>query len=135
MARDGAGSPIALLPFPTPFFIDPETGEIGVAETALPPRLASWFAGAPPVEHGSIHAVAAKLSRIVQRAPVPRLHRVEERGDVRPEPILTLYGCTHRLRRFPYGAAGGERGDAAPVVYPCARFEIVYEGMARRLWI
>ena len=78
-ARDEAGSPVTLLPFPTPLFVDPETGEIGVAETGLPARLASWFAAAPPVEHGSIHAVAAKLSRIGQHAPVPRLHRVEER--------------------------------------------------------
>ena len=69
---------MTLLPFPTPFFVDPETGQMGVAETALTPRLASWFAAAPPVQHGSIHTVAAKLSRIGQHAPVPRLHRVEE---------------------------------------------------------
>ena len=84
VARDGAGSPLTLLAFPTPFFIDPESGEIGVAETALPPRMASWFAAAPPVRRGSVDAVAAKLSRIGQHAPVPRLHRVEERSGARP---------------------------------------------------
>ena len=133
VARDGAGSPLTLLAFPKPFFIDPETGEMGVAETALTARLASWFAAAPPVPHGSIQSVAAKLSRIGQHAPVPRLHRVEERGDVRPAPVLTLYGCTHRPVRIVYGDRGGDRGDAGPVVYPCARLEIVYEGAAARL--
>ena len=73
VVRDGAGSLVTLLPFPTPFFVDPESGEIGVAETALPPRMASWFAAAPPVRHGSVNAVAAKLSRIGQHASVPRL--------------------------------------------------------------
>ena len=128
-ARDEAGSPLTLLPFPTPLFLDPETGEIGVAETGLPARLASWFAAAPPVEHRSIHAVAAQLSRIGQHAPVPRLHRVEERSDVRPEPVLKLFGCEHRPMRHTYDGrriVGVGGGDA--LVYPCARLEIVYPG-------
>ena len=133
VAHDGAGSPVTLLPFPTPFFIDPETGQTGIAETALTPRLASWFAAAPPVRHGSIHTVAAHLSRIGQRAPVPRLHRVEERSDVRPEPILTLYGCTHRLPGYAYGNGSRGTGDAGSAVYPCGRVEVVYEGAPTRL--
>ena len=32
-ARDDAGARLTLLPFPTPLFLDPETGEIGAAET------------------------------------------------------------------------------------------------------
>ena len=133
-ARDEAGSPVTLLPFPTPLFVDPETGEIGVAETGLPARLASWFAAAPPVEHRSIHAVAAKLSRIGQHAPVPRLHRVEERSDVRPEPVLKLFGCEHRPMRHTYDGrriVGVGGGDA--LVYPCARLEILYPGAEGRL--
>ena len=133
-ARDDAGSPVRLLPFPTPLFVDPETGEIGVAETGLPARLASWFAAAPPVEHRSIHAVAAKLSRIGQHAPVPRLHRVEERSDVRPEPVLKLFGCEHRPMRHAYD---GRRivgvGGADALVYPCVRLEILYPGAEGRL--
>ena len=128
VTRDGAGSPVTLLPFPTPLFVDPESGEIGVAETALKPRMASWFAAAPAVRRGSVAAVAAKLSRIGQHAPVPRLHRVEERTDVRPVPVLTLYGCTHRLPRYVYGDHRGSAGDAASVVYPCARLEVAYDG-------
>ena len=81
MARDGAGSTMTLLPFPSPFFLDPATGETGVAETSLPPRMASWFASAPPVPHESVGAVGAKLSRVGQHAPVPRLQRVEDRTD------------------------------------------------------
>ena len=133
-ARDDAGSPVRLLPFPTPLFIDPEAGEIGVAETGLPARLASWFAAAPPVEHGSIHAVAAKLSRIGQHAPVPRLHRVEERSDARPEPVLKLFGCEHRPMRYAYdGRRIVGAGGADPLVYPCARLEILYPGAEDRL--
>ena len=134
VARDDAGTPVTLLPFPTPFFVDPETGETGAVETALKPRLVSWFAAAPPVKHGSIHAVAAKLSRIGQHAPVPQLHRVDERSGVRPEPVLTLYGCTHGpVRYVHYGDRGGGAGDARTFVYPCARLEVVYAGAAARL--
>ncbi len=103
-----------------------------MAETGLTPGLASWFAAAPPVPHGSVHAVAAKLSRIGQHAAVPRLHRVEARGDARPEPVLTLYGCTHRTPRITYGDGRAGTGGAT-LVYPCARLEIVYEGAAARL--
>ena len=131
VARDGAGSPVTLLPFPTPLFVDPETGEIGVAETALKPQLASWFAAAPPVRHGSADAVVAKLSRIGQHAPVPQLHRVEERSDVPPTPVLTLYGCTYRLPRYVYSDYRGRAGDGASVVYPCARLEVAYDGAAK----
>ena len=89
--RDSAGSPLTLLPFPTPLFFDPATGETGVAETALPPRIACWFADAPAVPPRAARALASKLSRIGRHAP--RIHPVEERTDVRPEAILTLYGC------------------------------------------
>ena len=133
VARDGAGSTVTLLAFPIPFFIDSERGEIGVAETALPPRMASWFASAPPVKHGSVDAVAAKLSRVGQHAPVPQLQRVEERAGSRPGAVLTLYGCTYRLPRYAYGAWRGGTNEAGPVVYPCALLEIVYEGAATRL--
>ena len=132
VARDGEGSPLTLLAFPTPFFIDPESGEMGVAETALTARLASWFAAAPPVPHGSIHAVAAKLSRIGQHAPVPRLHRVEERSGARPVPVLTLCGCTYKLPRYVHGDWRGT-GYSDSVVYPFARLEIAYEGAVTRL--
>ena len=133
-ARDDPGAGLALLPFPTPLFLDPQTGEIGVAETGLPAGLASWFAAAPPVERGSAPAVAAKLSRIGQHAPVPKLHRVEERNDVRPEPVLVLFGCEHRRMRYAHDGrrvVSMGRGDA--VLYPCARLEIVYPGAGGRL--
>ena len=133
-ARDDAGSALVLLPFPTPLFLDPQTGEIGIAETGLPARLASWFATAPPVERGSIHAVAAKLSRVGQHAPVPRLHRVEERSDVAPEPVLGLFGCEHRAVRHAYdGRRIVEAAYGDVLVYPCARLEIAYPGAGNRV--
>ncbi len=133
-ARDDAGSALALLPFPTPLFLDPQIGEIGVAETGLPDRLASWFAAAPPVDRGSIDAVDAKLSRIGQHAPVPKLHRVEERSNIQGEAVLRLFGCEHRPMRYAHDGRrviSAGRGDA--VFYPCARLEIVYPGTEGRL--
>ena len=132
-ARGDGGARLTLLPFPTPLFLDLETGETGVAETGMPARLASWFAAAPPVEHGSAAAVAAKLSRIGQHAPVPRLHRVEERNDVRPEPVLRLFGREHRPMRYVHDGrrlVGAGRDDA--VLYPCARLDVVYPGTEGR---
>ena len=133
VARDGSGSTMMLLPFPSPFFLDPATGETGVAETSLPPRMASWFASAPPVPHESVGAVGAKLSRVGQHAPVPRLQRVEERTDVRPEPVLTLYGCEQNVTLYAPGEYRRGPGKDVSAVFPCARLEIVYEGAGRRL--
>ena len=133
VARDGAGSTMTLLPFPSPFFLDPATGETGVAETSLPPRMASWFASAPPVPHESVGAVRAKLSRVGQHAPVPRLQRVEERTDVRPEPVLTLYGCEQNVTLYAPGEYRRGPGKDVSAVFPCARLEIAYEGAGRRL--
>ena len=133
-ARDDAGARLTLLPFPTPLFLDPNTGEIGVAETGLPEGLAAWFAAAPPVERDSVPAVAAKLSRIGRHAPVPKPHRVEERNDLRPEPVLKLFGCEHRPMRYAHDGrrlVSVGRGDA--VLYPCARLEVVYPGAGGRL--
>ena len=91
-ARDGDGAAVTVLPFPTPFFVNAETGETGVAETAIPPDMASWLASAPPVPREAADAVASKMSRIGQTASVPLLERVEERTGVAPEPVLILYG-------------------------------------------
>ena len=132
VARDGHGAALELLPFPTPIFIDTETGETGVAETALLPDLVSWFAAAPVVPHGAINAVEAELLRIGPQAPVPRMHRIEERADVWPEAVLTLYGCEHRLSRHRHVPYWENRGEARSVVYPCARLEIAYDGVATR---
>ena len=133
VARDGAGSTMTLLPFPSPFFLDPATGETGVAETSLSPRMASWFASAPPVPHESVGAVTAKLSRVGQHAPVPRLQRVEDRTDVRPEPVLTLYGCEQNVTLYAPGEYRRAPGKDVSAVFPCARLEIAYEGAGRRL--
>ena len=132
-ARDEAGARLTLLPFPTPLFLDPETGEIGVAETGMLAGLASWLAAAPPVESGSIDAVAAKLSRIARDAPVPKLHRVEERNDVQPEPVLVLFGRERRRTQYFHDGrrlVSAGLGDA--VFYPCARLDIVYPGAGDR---
>ena len=131
--RDAGGAALSLLPFPVPFFVDPASGEMGVAETALPPGLLSWFAVAPAVPRGAVDAVASKLSRVGQHAPVPRLHRVEERTGVAPVPILLLYGCAQKVTACLPGGYGRGAGSDQSAVYPCARLEIAYQGADRRL--
>ena len=134
VARDGDGAALELLPFPTtPFFIDPETGETGIAETALLPDMVSWLAVAPAVPHDAIDAVEAQLSRIGRQAPVPRMHRVQERANVWPEAVLTLYGCEHKLSRYRHVPYWENRSEARSLVYPCARLEVAYDGVATRL--
>ena len=133
VARDGAGSALTLLAFSTPFYVDPQTGETGVAETGLEPGMAAWLAQAPAVPPGAVESVASALSGIAGHGPVPRPKRVEERAGVRPEPVLTLYGCERTPVSHGYGAYGAHFGAPAPVVYPCARLEIAYEGAADRV--
>ena len=131
VAHDGAGSQLTLLPFPTPFFFDPATGETGVAETALPSRIVCWFADAPTVPPHAAQALASKLSRMGRHAP--RLHAVEERTDVRPEPILTLYACEQAATLYGPGGQRRTADEMSPTIYPCARLEIAYEGAPSRL--
>ena len=132
-ARDGAGSPVVLLPFPTPLFMDPQTGGIGVADTALPRELASWFAGAPPVPREAFDAVASKLSRIGGETPIPRLRRVAERTGIGPQPVLTLYGHERNVRLYGPGEYGRGPGRDASAAWPLARLEIAYAGAGRRV--
>ena len=129
--RDGAGSPLTLLPFPTPLFFDPATGETGVAETALPPRIACWFADAPAVPPRAARALASKLSRIGRHAP--RIHSVEERTDVRPEAILTLYGCEQAATLYGPRASRRAATGIPSTVYPCGRLEVAYKGVTPSL--
>ena len=131
--RDAAGAAVTLLPFPAPFFVDAETGETGAAETKLPPDMAAWFASAPPVPREAVDAVDSKLSRVGQRAPVPRLHRVEERIDVAPEPVLVLYAREHKVTLWGPGEYGAKPGRDLSAVWPFARLEIAYGGVERRV--
>ncbi len=131
--RDAAGSTLTLLPFPTPFFLDPETGESGVAEMALAPELASWLAAAPAVPRAATAEVASKLSRLGKGAPVPPLHRIEERTDVALQPVLILYGRERNVRHYGPGEDRSGPGTDLSALYPCARVEMAYEGAERRL--
>ena len=132
-ARDAVGDAVTLLPFPAPLFVDAETGEMGAAETALPPDMAAWFATAPPVPREAVDAVDSKLSRVGQRAPVPRLHQVEERVDVAPEPVLLLYGREHKVTLWGPGEYGAKPGRDLTAVWPFARLEIAYADVERRV--
>ena len=134
-ARDDAGARLTLLPFPTPLF----TGSEHRGDRRRRNRAAGrgWQPGSRLRRRSSASsapAVAAKLSRIDQHAPVPKPHRVEERNDIRPEPVLRLFGCEHRPMRY---AHDGRRfvsvGHGDAVFYPCARLEIDYPGAGGRL--
>ncbi len=132
-ARDADGGAVTLLPFPTPLFVDAGTGEMGATETALPPDIAAWLATAPPVPREAVDAVASKLSRMGQRTPVPRLHRVEERLDVAPEPVLVLHGREHKVIHWAAGGYGLKPGRELSAIWPFARLEIAYAGVERRV--
>ncbi|MCY4486542.1 MAG: SWIM zinc finger family protein, partial [Deltaproteobacteria bacterium] len=132
-ARDGDGSSLTLLPFPAPFFVDSATGEMGVAETEMAPRMASWLAEAPAVPRAAVEAVAGALARMGKHAPVPRLQRVEERTGVAPEPVLVLYGREQKVVLYEPGEYRRGRGRDVSAVYPCARVEVAYAGAERRL--
>ena len=49
IARDSDGATVDLLPFPEPVYSDAATGEIGFAETGLPPHVAVRLATAPSI--------------------------------------------------------------------------------------
>ena len=60
--------------------------------------------------------------------------RVGERNDVRPEPVLVLFGREHRRMRYVHDGrrlVSAGRGDA--VFYPCARLDIAYPGTGGRV--
>ena len=133
VARDGDGSALTLLAFSTPIYVDPQTGETGVAETGLEPATAAWLGQAPAVPPGAVESVASALSGISDPGAVPRPQRVEERTGVKPEAVLTLYGCERTPVSYGYGGYGANFVAPAPAVYPCARLEIAYEGAAERV--
>ena len=131
-ARNADGSPLDLLPLPTPLFIDPGTGETGLANAGLPSPLTSWLVAAPPVENNAVTAVAERLSRVGHQEVMPPIQRIEER-DGRPEPVLRLFSRESRIHpyvRTPWYNRGSF-GD--PFVYPGGRLEITYPGVEKRL--
>ena len=134
VARGPEGAPLTLLGFGTPFYLDPETGEAGVAETALEPHLASWLAQAPAVPPDAVESVTSSLDGIGGHGPLPRPARLEQRADVPPEPVLILYGCEIPPQvRYGNDTFARRFGAPAPAVYPCARLEIAYESVAKRV--
>lgn len=133
VARDPDGSALRLLGFSTPLYVDPETGETGVADTGLEPRTAAWLAQAPAVPPGEVESVASALSGIAGPGPVPRPQRLRERAGVQPEAVLTLYGCEQAPVRYGHEPFAGHFGPPGARVYPCARLEIAYGGAAQRV--
>ena len=63
----------------------------------------------------------------------PRLDRIEERAEVRPEPVLKLYGCEQPVILYGPGDRRAVAPDLPPTVHPCARVEVAYEGLASTL--
>ncbi len=125
-AQDENGSAVTILPFPTPLFLDPKTGEAGVAETELGSRLTSWLAAAPPIPPQKIKAVEHQLSRIDRQARVPRPSSITLKKDVQPTPVLMLYG---EATAFPYSTttrSGDHNLQDMDQVYPCVRMEVTY---------
>ena len=127
-AFDSDDRPLPVLPFPSPVYIDPESGAMGPAETGVPDRLAGALAGAPEVPPAAVAKVAAVLGQMGgARVPAPRSLAFERVTGAAPRAVLTLFGARFepnldpRSRRF--SSDGGE-----PLVWPCARLAVSYEG-------
>ncbi len=125
--EDATGDALDLLPFPEPVYLDAAAGEIGFAETGLPPMTAARLASAPPIPAEAAEPVAEAIRELNAAIPSPRLVQVEERVGVAPEPRLTLFGH-ERKQRMPSRYWFREPAEPATRIYPCGRISIAYAG-------
>lgn len=131
VARGSNGAVISLLPFPVPIYIDPETGESGVAESELAGPVLGWLASAPPAPEEACAEVALQLAELGADVPLPTAMPIEERTSVTPQPLLKLYARkkTYEKSRFDGHIRTGTETETE--IWPCARLEFVYEGSAQ----
>ena len=140
---DPEGSPVTLLPFPVPLYLDLEHGLIGVAETGLEPATVRWLASAPPTPADAVATVSSYLKQIDRNIPLPVVRNAVVRTE-RPVPQLTLFGTVppvslHRAMQVDIGlyleCISEDRYDpdpkpfSSPFPYPCLRLDFVYPGV------
>lgn len=119
----GTDTPLIALPIATPTWLDPVTGAFGLIETDLSPAQMLALSKAPKIPAEIATEVAARLSAMGGRVPVPQAIGVETRQGRDPVPVLRLFGLRgHRSTR------DGWRRDKEPVVQPALRLCFDYAG-------
>lgn len=129
VARDDDDAQIIILPFPSPLYIDEATGTTGEVRSTLPVEISRHMANAPVIPPEAAEIVAETLSRDDIKGPEPWRIAINERTDLRPSPVLKLYGCERQvpsMGRY----AGAWRRNEEPVVetHPCLQLQLLYEG-------
>ncbi len=132
-AEDGAE--LTLLPFCPLIYLDISNGLVGIAETDIPAPLAMGMACVPTVPAVASGVFADELARIGgENVPKPRTIEVNRRSDITPQPVLTLSGVSVKIPVHLRGYFLDTDFDLpSSLVYPCARLEIAYEGVPRRI--
>lgn len=131
--REENGEALQLLPFPVPLYIDPATGESGIAESELSRRLLRWLGSAPPTPAATSAEVARQLAQLEPSIPLPKAMQIEERTSVRPQPLLKLYSHTTEFTGYRYGRYARGVAEAEVRIYPCVRLEVLYDGVAESM--
>ncbi len=129
VARDAENRRIVVLPFPSPVYLDTETGACGPAETGLPDRVAVGLAMAPEIPAAASAEAAGAVTRLAGGSiPAPRTMPVERRPGGPPRGVLSLYGPSRKVERWESWTWPDE-GEGAPLRrYPCARLDVAYGG-------
>ena len=119
VAHGDDGQTLELLPVPTPYYMDPYSGAVGVAKLDLAAPVAVALSAAPEVPAEAAAGVASAL-KAMAASPESELPSPMADGEQqelgKPRPLLRLYGVTHRGRH-----------------YPCARLYVTYDGATERL--
>ena len=128
-AFDADDRPLVMLPFPSPVYLDPESGAMGPADTGMPDRLARALAGAPEIPAAAAADVAAALGGAADaRIPPPRALAFERITGLAPRAVLTLFGEESEADRANAYYWQHFHGSPEPPVWPCARLAVSYEG-------
>ena len=127
-ARAENGADLVLLPFPVPIYIDPATGEAGVAESRLSRAAVTWLASAPPAPAEASAELARRLEKLGADLPLPHAMHVEQRTSVRPQALLRLYAHTQDHKQYRIGRSSRGFVETETLTYPCAQLQFVYEG-------
>lgn len=116
--------PLETLPSEPPFYFDPASGDFGLLQLDMAPRMAAALSVAPPVPPEAANEVAQVLRALKgTRAPLPRTLRIKERRGGRPKPVLRLFTLPAKQQRSPFYEYG-----ALDVAVPAMRVSFDYQG-------
>ncbi|GBD40892.1 RNA polymerase-associated protein RapA [bacterium HR39] len=117
------GREVVIVPLGDPWYVDPETGEVGRIETGLEAPLATLLLRAPVIPPDVVGLVRQKMVQAGHRVPMPEPLRKRERLEVQPTPVLHLYAPQITVVR----GSGWNRTEEQ-VEVPLARLSFDYAG-------